>query len=88
MARYVAVTYPKDLTINIVVLMRWAKTARKIQRVTDVLDQYPCIMENMALSITSPSVFEADPAEAAIHEWPFVVPSVLVTFMQAAIETY
>ncbi|POM78616.1 Hypothetical protein PHPALM_3830 [Phytophthora palmivora] len=82
MRRYVTVTYPRGLTVNIHRLTHWATHKRNLARVKEVLDQYPVIMDDIALSATSPSVFETSEAEADKYTWIFVVPEVVVTAMQ------
>ncbi|KAL3667352.1 hypothetical protein V7S43_007578 [Phytophthora oleae] len=69
-------------------LMQWTTHTRNLGRVKEVLDQYPVIMEDMALSAYSPTVFETSGEEADKYAWTFVVPKALVTSMQAAIETF
>ncbi|KAE9169170.1 hypothetical protein PF002_g30431 [Phytophthora fragariae] len=88
MRRYITVTYPKGLSVNVIRLMHWATHTRHLDRVKEVLDQYPVIMDDMVLAATSPTVFKTSDAEAQKYVWTFVVPNALVISMQAAIDTY
>ncbi|POM79150.1 Hypothetical protein PHPALM_3243 [Phytophthora palmivora] len=88
MRRYVTVIYLRGFTVSIAKLMPWATHKKNLACVKEVLDRYPVIMDDIALSATSPSVFETSDAEADKYTWTFVEPKVVVTAMQAAIETY
>ncbi|KAF4028779.1 hypothetical protein GN244_ATG19521 [Phytophthora infestans] len=74
MRRYVTVTHPRVLTVDIINLMHWASNTRSLTRVREVLEKHLVLLEDMVMSAKRLAVFEAKKTQNDKYTWSNVAP--------------
>ncbi|RLN55814.1 hypothetical protein BBJ28_00014860 [Nothophytophthora sp. Chile5] len=84
--RYATVQYPSDLTVDLEQLVRWARATPNLKTVIDMLEMYPVILDEPFLR-GRPLSCDWKTIRPTDYSYNFVIPSDLVSSMQAVVNT-
>ncbi|KAG2846498.1 hypothetical protein PC118_g1375 [Phytophthora cactorum] len=86
--RYVLVEYPKGLTTKVTDVVKWAQPTTWMNDVTDILEKYPCIMNEQTLRGRVRRVEEVTQPSTSSYCYSHVIPYDLIVSLQAALDNF
>ncbi|KAF1779881.1 hypothetical protein GQ600_7176 [Phytophthora cactorum] len=77
--RYILVEYPKGLTAKVTDVVKWAQHTTRANDVTDILEKYPCIMNEQTIRGRVRRVKEVTQQSAPSYCYSYVIPEDLIS---------
>ncbi|KAG1713189.1 hypothetical protein DVH05_000909 [Phytophthora capsici] len=88
MPRYAVIEYPQELTATVSDVITWANNTPRLKDVADVLEKYPCIMNEQTLRGRSRRVKEITQTKAKSYCYSYIIPEDFVISLQAALDYF